>query len=412
MEIVTKKCYKKYFCTKYLIFSSPVNIKDESLSDVICPWNLQKIKKEEPNLETVEAGSSLLIPQVLIKTEVDNFSEDVYKEEDFSISGDHFLTPGSSQELIDQKIACKGCDKLFVITKIQNHIHQFGHDHCKEQYTETDIEQLKKLSKERKKVTDKLRYEANKEKLQERGRKYYEKNKDKFKERHLLQSQEKNHICTLCEKTFVTAGTLKQHVLSVHEGIKIHKKVVCDTCGKEFSRPSILKKHVRIIHEGVKDQECKYCGKVFAEQNTLKNHIKSIHEKIKDHSCEICGKSFTFNYTLKEHIKSVHESEGVKGIPCDICGQELKTPKSLKDHIKFVHDKIKDHKCQDCGKAFHSASYLQKHVQCVHEKRRDFECEICGKAFSRMTDKKRHIDCVHHGKIKEQLPTLLHKDFI
>ena len=382
------------------------NIKDESLIDVICPWSVQEIKKEESNLENIETVDHQFTPQVQIKTEekFDDFSEDPSKDDD-----DNMLTSDSCQELIDQKITCKGCEELFEINEIQKHILQIGH--CKEQYTLADINQLKKLSKERKKAKDKLYYQANKEKLKEGGRKYYQLNKDKFKERQLLQSQQQNHICNLCGKTFANSGNLNKHVKSIHEGIKICKKGVCDTCGKEFSTPFALKKHVKIVHEGVKDQECKYCGKVFGDTTTLRNHVKSIHEKIKDHSCEICGKSFTFSYSLKEHINSVHEREGVKDISCDICGQGFKKAKSLKLHIKYVHDKIKNYKCQYCGKAFSTVANLQTHIKCVHEKRRDFACETCGKAFFQQSNLNHHIKAIHENP-KNTVVLMSHSEFL
>ena len=376
------------------------NIKDESLIDVICPWSVREIKKEESNLDGIDAVG-LLIPQVQIKTEVDNFSEAIPKKDDFGISGDNLLLPDSNQDPLDKnkKITCKGCEQLFEINEILKHI---KNRNCRQQYTLTDISHVKKLSKGHKNAYDKLYrkkyYEANKDKLKEGARKYHELNKDK--------SIGQNYICSLCGKSFTQAGTLRQHVKSIHEGIKkVRKKVVCDTCGKEFSGLYELKNHVKFVHEGVKDQECKYCGKLFGEKGTLRNHIKSIHEKLKEHSCEICGKSFNLLYELKEHIKTVHEKEGFKDVICNICGQGFKTTKYMKDHIKFVHDKIKDHKCQECEKAFVSANHLQIHVKSVHEKCRDFVCEICGMAFSRTDTKKRHVIRVH-GKTKQLLTIL------
>ena len=392
----------------YLI-SSLVNIKDESLLDVICPWNVQEIKKEESDLDRAETVG-LLIPQVQIKTEVDNFSEDLSKEDNFNISGDHFLTSDSKQEPLDinQKITCKGCKQLFEFNEILKHI---KNRNCRQQYTLTDINHVKQLSKRHKNAYDKLYrkkyYEANKEKLKEGARKYHELNKDK------LIGQ--NCICSLCGKTFNNSVSLRQHVKGVHEGIKtVRKKAVCDTCGKELSSVYELKKHVKIVHEGVKDEECKYCGKLFGKKAILNNHIKSIHEKLKEHSCEICGKSFNLLYELKEHIKSVHEREGIKDVICNICGQGFKTAKSMKLHIKYVHDKIKDHECQDCGKAFQTTTSLQNHIKSVHEKIRDFECEICGNAFSRMSDLKRHVIGVHektkqpNAKLTDHFPIKYH----
>ena len=90
-------------------------------------------------------------------------------------------------------------------------------------------------------------------------------------------SKEKNCKCTFCGKSFSQAGTLKQHIQSVHKG---HKQYKCDTCGKSFFKPDDLKMHIRDIHtilEGHKDYWCDPCAKSFSQSEELKKHIRSSH---------------------------------------------------------------------------------------------------------------------------------------
>ena len=47
--------------------------------------------------------------------------------------------------------------------------------------------------------------------------------------------------------------------------------------GKTFAHTEGLKNHVRTIHEGIRYQ-CDYCEKSFTQQNNLKLHIKNTHE--------------------------------------------------------------------------------------------------------------------------------------
>ena len=40
--------------------------------------------------------------------------------------------------------------------------------------------------------------------------------------------------------------------------------------------------------------------------STLKQHINSVHEGVKVHECNVCGKSFRDTGGLKIHVKTVH----------------------------------------------------------------------------------------------------------
>ena len=110
----------------------------------------------------------------------------------------------------------------------------------------------------------------------------------------------KNHKCKTCGKAFGLALTLKNHIISVHEGVK---KFKCETCGFAFGLAGNLKKH-KSIHEQVKTHKCETCGKFFATKQNLNRHIQSIHDGVKNQKEHVTiGCAFTLS-TEKDLIKT------------------------------------------------------------------------------------------------------------
>ena len=105
----------------------------------------------------------------------------------------------------------------------------------------------------------------------------------------LNEKSPKKMKCNFCGKGFSQTGHLKQHISSVHEGIR-HK---CEICGKDFSAQYNLQKHIAIVHEGQKNQfQCEKCDKDFSTTNFLHTHVKKSHEEmVKNIQCHKC--SFT-----------------------------------------------------------------------------------------------------------------------
>ena len=73
-------------------------------------------------------------------------------------------------------------------------------------------------------------------------------------------SSKKIYECEKCDKTFGLARTLKQHIRTVHDGLKDYQ---CDQCNKAFPQLDKLKRHVAVVHEGVKQFQCTECDKGF-----------------------------------------------------------------------------------------------------------------------------------------------------
>ena len=83
----------------------------------------------------------------------------------------------------------------------------------------------------------------------------------------------KQRICPYCDKEFKLKHNLKIHI-ETHEG----KRYECTLCQKTFSQATTLKQHFSIVHDGQKPPNCQICDMNFKSKQGLFIHIKRIHE--------------------------------------------------------------------------------------------------------------------------------------
>ena len=92
------------------------------------------------------------------------------------------------------------------------------------------------------------------------------------------------------------------------------KPFPCDQCEASYDRRAKLKNHIDTIHLGLKPYKCTQCDEAFGKNGNLLRHIKSAHENA--FVCEQCNKSFAAKDAKERHIALVHE--GIK-VKCDFC---------------------------------------------------------------------------------------------
>ena len=109
------------------------------------------------------------------------------------------------------------------------------------------------------------------------------------------------HKCVLCQKTYYNGGTLKNHIRSVHEGVKYP----CYQCDYQAAEQGTLSRHIENKHEGVK-YACNQCDYQATLQGSLTRHIKSMHEGFK-FSCDQCDQQFAHRGGLRIHIRKIHK---------------------------------------------------------------------------------------------------------
>ena len=90
--------------------------------------------------------------------------------------------------------------------------------------------------------------------------------------------------------------------------LQFDKKIVYDI-HMSFVHKMEQSKSLKNVEALIKEKECSICQKSFSTKQSLKNHIEAVHEGKRPHNCSICDYSTAHKADLKRHIEAVHEGK-------------------------------------------------------------------------------------------------------
>ncbi|KAF5274091.1 hypothetical protein FQR65_LT04489 [Abscondita terminalis] len=238
---------------------------------------------------------------------------------------------------------------------------------------------------------------------------------------------EESNPCTLCDREFKTAATLKRHVIVCHsieeeqddpltfqlclccgepvDSAHTSGDYKCDLCEKLFFSPMNLLRHKSIEHIKGDVWACSECDNTFLERSLLLEHMQT-HPLIKAFSCRQCNREFTRKYHLDRHIAQT----GCNGTPrnefqCQVCQKVFSRKDNLRDHLRAHAGEIKKKKlieCQYCKKAFRGSAMLVMHLR-THTGEKPYACDLCPKRFPSSGAMKKHRR-MHTGEKPYECP--------
>uniref|UniRef100_A0A8C7MAQ4 Zinc finger and BTB domain containing 11 n=1 Tax=Oncorhynchus kisutch TaxID=8019 RepID=A0A8C7MAQ4_ONCKI len=197
-------------------------------------------------------------------------------------------------------------------------------------------------------------------------------------------------VCDICGKTLPKLYSLRIHMLN-HTGVRPHS---CRVCGKTFAHKHSLKMH-RALHDAAKQFHCLLCDKSFVSKRSLEEHT-SIHTGESKYLCTQCGRSFHRASGLSKHIKRHQPRPEVRGFPCNHCDKSFFEAKDLQQHMN-KHLGLKPFQCQVCGKCYSWKKDWYSHVK-SHSVAEPYKCNVCGKEFFEKALFRRHVKKATHGK--------------
>lgn len=389
------------------------NIKDDSLIDVLCPWNsnLSQVKTE-----LKEDNEDFYIPPPDDDQMFDDDHQDYEEHEDPEDPEDpddqdsDYEPPVKVKDEEDSKseYKCETCEKTFALESALKTHRTLTHD--------------KEPPKE---------YNC------------LECNIDKFKtpdemNNHMIEvhAQENKTECPKCNKKFIDGHLLDWHALKIH---KI-KQCTCAECFKTLNTPSSRRRHIEIFHnKGVKDEritrkynsKCSLCefngpkirehwnehhfGEPLPEKCTqcdfetftkqhLDLHQKFNHEHGQSFECDKCEFKTINSKEFKRHQRThdddfvptqrtVKRSRDDRKMRCTLCGVRCVT---IAQHWASEHpDEPLPLLCHLCDYRTCADSYLKKHIEKMHGDQK-FTCSVCGYETKFKGTLKRH-EKMHTG---------------
>ncbi|XP_070502445.1 zinc finger protein 25-like [Chironomus tepperi] len=199
-------------------------------------------------------------------------------------------------------------------------------------------------------------------------------------------SQVEDLTCQKCSYIATHKGDLITHYQQKHNNPD--GKVECTECFKLFVSTGTLRMHIQTVHNAVRGYICNVCPQTFKQVAHLKDHVRNIHkEPYKPYSCSVCNQTFELLIELKKHKQETHEVQRIvekkiekkKSYIC-VCKKRFIYPSRLAWHQSFCKvysnrkaaasepPKTGENVCKVCSRAFILKGNLLRHQRTLGHK--------------------------------------------
>lgn len=162
-------------------------------------------------------------------------------------------------------------------------------------------------------------------------------------------------VCDICEKVFRLSSTLITH-RRTHHTLKL-RPYKCEECGKTFTQSGNLYIH-RKVHRNDRNFECTVCDKRFKHNGSLNEHVLLIHTGLRrTYQCDQCDYGTNKKSSLLSHSR-IHS--GLRPYVCPHCNKGFGNLSNFYAHTR-IHYEDKPFACRQCGKAFTQISARRRH---------------------------------------------------
>ncbi|KAH9634317.1 hypothetical protein HF086_011577 [Spodoptera exigua] len=112
--------------------------------------------------------------------------------------------------------------------------------------------------------------------------------------------------CEKCILSFPNAEDLKDHYHMKHD-LALVLCFYNEICFQVLKSKTSLYLHKQVVHKTENTEHlCDHCGKSFANQSKLRSHVLALHSAQAAYKCNICGARFSWLSCLSRHTKKLH----------------------------------------------------------------------------------------------------------
>ena len=196
--------------------------------------------------------------------------------------------------------------------------------------------------------------------------KYFKENlNDSIVEELIKENNIKYHVCSDCNKYFISIAKLNRHRISKESCSTIYQ---CEKCEREFRNVGEYNVHTRNV----------YC----LDENGNRINYNNSEENNTDTSEQ---NNSTEDYTIIN-------LNGTKLYKCNLCGKTCNVFCNIKSHLNKKNKCNAVHKCNKCSREFHTLENYNKHLkQKIDCSNQLFECSKCKKQFTTNRNLLKHM---------------------